>query len=104
MLKLQLSRYGNFDNFTVIDGSIENHFDKFDDADLIISLEGFEHLPEPLVVRTVEAIGKSNFKYLYVTVPNEIGPAILIKNVGSFLMGYGRFREYAWSETIAASF
>lgn len=103
-VKIAANRYGQFSNFSIIHGSIENHFDEFDAADLIIGLESFEHIPEPLVVRTTEAIGKSKFEYLYVTVPNEIGPAILAKNVGSFLMGYGRYREYTWRETMAASF
>lgn len=97
------SRYGQFENFEIICDSIENAFHAFESADVIIGLETFEHIPEPLVVRTLEAIGKSNFRYLYLTVPNEIGPAIFIKNVGSFLMGYHRYKEYRWSETFAAS-
>ena len=40
---------------------------------------------------------------MYVTVPNEIGPAILIKNLGSFLMGYKRYKEYSIQETLYAS-
>jgi len=97
------ARYGQFENFEIICDSIENAFHAFDAADLIIGLESFEHIPEPLVVRTVEAIGRSNFKQLYITVPNEVGPAIFIKNVGSFLMGYKRYKEYSWAETFAAS-
>jgi|TARA_B110001450_G_C17629319_1_gene484565 SAM-dependent methyltransferase len=101
---LASDRYSQFDNFQIINDSIENAFYTFNDADLIIGLETFEHIPEPILVRTMEAIGKSNFKYLYITVPNEIGPAIIIKNVGSFLMGYRRYKEYKWSETFAAGF
>ena len=102
--KLARDRYDNFDNFEIICDSIENHYDKFNDADLIIGLETFEHIPESIVVRVIEAIGNSNFGHLYLTVPNEVGPAIFIKNVGSFLMGYSRYKEYKWSETIAATF
>jgi SAM-dependent methyltransferase len=101
--ELAKSRYGVRDNFTIICDSIENQFDKFEGADLIIGLESFEHIPEWLVVRTVEALKKTSFKYLYITVPNEVGPAILIKNVGSFLMGYTRYKEYSWAETFYAS-
>lgn len=96
-------RYGHFDNFKIACDSIENVFEAFETADIIIGLESFEHIPESLVVRTVEAIGRSDFLYLYVTVPNEVGPAILIKNVGSFLMGYRRYKEYRWNETFAAA-
>ena len=101
--ELARTRYGHFESFEIICDSIENAFHAFATADIIIGLESFEHIPEPLVVRTVEAIGESNFKALYVTVPNEVGPAIFIKNVGSFLMGYGRYKEYRWAETFAAS-
>jgi len=96
-------RYGHFDNFKIIQDSIENQFEMFNDVDIIIGLETFEHLPEWLVVRTVEAISKVSFMYLYVTVPNEVGPAILIKNIGSALMGYQRYKEYQWRETFYAS-
>ncbi len=97
-------RYSSFDNFEIICDSIGNQFDKFNGADLIVGLESFEHIPECLVVRTIEAISKVKFKYLYITVPNEVGLAILIKNVGSFLMGYHRrYKTYTWRETFAAS-
>ena len=100
---LAKERYDTFDNFDIVCDSVENVFHVFNDADIIIGLESFEHIPESLVVRTIEAIGKSNFKHLYITVPNEVGPAILIKNVGSFLMGYRRYKEYSWGETMAAA-
>ena len=67
-------------------------------------MESFEHIREATVIRIIENITKRNFKYMYITVPNEIGPAILIKNVGSFLMGWNRYREYKWSETLASAF
>ena len=101
---LARERFNKFDNFEVICDSIENHYDKFDGADLIIGLESFEHIPEGIVVRTIEAIGNSSFGVLYLTVPNEVGPAIFIKNFGSWLMGYRRYKEYKWSETFAATF
>jgi len=96
-------RFSQFENFNIIFDSIENQFEKFIDADVIIGLESFEHIPEPLVVRTIEAISKASFMYLYITVPNEVGPAILIKNIGSALMGYERYKEYEWRETFFAS-
>ncbi len=101
--ELATERYSSCDNFEIICDSIENQFDKFDGADIIVGLESFEHIPESIVVRTIEAISVARFKYLYITVPNEVGLAILIKNVGSFLMGYKRYKEYEWRETLAAS-
>ena len=97
-------RYGKNPNFSIVCDSIENRFEAFDNADIVIGLETFEHIPDPIVVRILEAIGKSNCKYLYITVPNEIGPILLIKNVGSFLMGYRRYQEYTWKETLALTF
>jgi SAM-dependent methyltransferase len=96
-------RFSHYENFNIICDSIENQFERFIDADIIIGLESFEHIPEPLVVRTIEAISKVSFMYLYITVPNEIGPAIFVKNVGSALMGYQRYKEYEWRETFFAS-
>jgi SAM-dependent methyltransferase len=101
--EIALSRYRNKKNFSIVCDSIENQFDQFEHADLIIGLESFEHIPEWLVVRTVEAIAKSSFKYLYITVPNEVGPAILVKNIGALSMGYKRYKEYSWAETFYAS-
>jgi len=96
-------KYSNNNNFQIIQGSIENHFEQFSEADVIIGLESFEHMPPQIVFRTIEAISKSPFMYLYVTVPNEVGPAVLIKNVGSAIMRYERHLEYEWRETFYSS-
>ena len=104
LVRIAKSRYNKFENFKIICDSIENTYESFEGADLILGLESFEHIPEPLVVRIIENIAKSKFKYLYITVPNEIGPAVFIKNVGSFLMGWKRYKEYNWRETMASTF
>lgn len=96
-------RYGHVDNFQIVCDSIENNYEVLMDVDLIIGLESFEHIHESIVVRLIENIGNSNFKYLYVTVPNEVGPAILVKNVGAYLTGYKRYKEYTWAETFSAA-
>lgn len=96
---LAKERYGENDNFVIFHDSIENKYDLFADADVVIGLESFEHIPERIVVRVVEAIADAGVDYFYCTVPNEIGPAILVKNAGSFLMRYGRYKEYEWRET-----
>lgn len=95
-------RYSSNGNFEIINGYIQDNWDLLKSADVILGLESFEHIPESLVVRLCENIGECQFKVLYVTVPNEVGPAILIKNVGSWLMGYVRHKEYSWSETMHA--
>ena len=96
-------RYGERPNFRIICDSIMEHLGEFEGADLVVSLECLEHIPERFVVRIIEAVADADVPRFYCTVPNEVGPAILIKNVGSFLMGYIRHREYAWRETLAAS-
>ena len=96
-------RYSRHENFKIVCDDIQNQFALIKDFDLIIGMESFEHIPESLVVRIIECIGSSEFQYLYITIPNEVGPAILLKNTGSFLMGYSRYKEYTWKETFYAS-
>lgn len=96
-------RYGHLRNFEIVCDSVENQFSKFADSDIIIGLETFEHIPENLVVRVIEAIARSKVPLFYCTVPNELGPAILIKNIGSYIMGYSRHKEYSWRETFSSS-
>ena len=92
-------RYSENSNFHLINSPVNKCLKMIEEFDLIIGLESFEHIPERQVVRVIESIAKSNFKYLYITVPNEIGPALFIKNTGSFLMGYSRHKEYTIKET-----
>ena len=96
-------RYKTSDNFHIYCESIEDKLDFINKFDLIIGLESFEHISENVVVRVIETIARCDFQRLYITVPNEIGPAIAIKNIGSMLMGYIRHREYTWKETFYAS-
>ncbi len=92
-------RYGQYENFKIINEAIEDNFFLFKDADVVLALESLEHIPELLVPDIIKSIADFKVKYFYCTVPNEIGPAILIKNIGSLLMGYNRYREYTWRET-----
>lgn len=102
--ELVRARHESRENFTISVGTVSNFLHSFDGYDLIIGLESFEHIPEPLVVRVIEAIAKSDVPYIYITVPNEVGPALLVKNFGSMLMGYSRHTEYSAIETIRAGF
>ena len=101
---LAQERYGAAEGFEIHYASIAQKLDLIDRFDLIIGLETFEHIPEHVVVRVIEAIGRAEFGKLYITVPNEIGPAIAIKNTGSALMGYTRHKQYSWAETFHAAF
>jgi Methyltransferase domain len=96
------SRFSNYPNFRVVHDSATNAFEYLDRADIVIALETFEHIPENEVVRIVEAIAAAQPKLLVCSVPVEIGPAIWLKNVGSFMTGYLRHKEYRWRETFWA--
>lgn len=96
------SRYAHNSNFSLISDSVENSFSYMKDADVIIALETFEHIPENKVVRIIEAIAAARPTLLLCSVPVEIGPAIWLKNIGSLLVGYMRHTEYRWPETFWA--
>ncbi len=71
--------------------------------DIVVALESMEHIPEHAVVRIIERIGQvKSLKLFIASVPVEIGPAIWIKNIGSWLMRYVRHKEYTWGETFWA--
>lgn len=71
--------------------------------DCIIALEVFEHIRETDVPKVVEWLVRMDAPAL-ITVPNETGPAILIKNLGSAAMGYVRHRDYRLKDTLNAAF
>lgn len=95
-------RYQEEPNFKVIHGAAEKQLNRTMDADIVVALETFEHIPEHTVVRIVEEIAKAKPKLLVCSVPVEIGPAIWFKNLGSLITGYMRHREYTWKETFWA--
>lgn len=96
------NRYSEYKNFRVINDSIANHYDKLKGADVVIALESLEHIPENIVVRLVEQIALAKPEAFMCSVPNEVGPIVLLKNIGSFLTGYMRHKEYKWKETLHA--
>ncbi|MGE3143694.1 MAG: class I SAM-dependent methyltransferase [Hyphomonadaceae bacterium] len=71
--------------------------------DFIFALETLEHMPRDRVARLLDAIAALRPRLFVASVPVEIGPAILLKNVGSALTGYARHREYDWRETLWAA-
>lgn len=101
--EVALERYGKNSNFKYINDSITQHYEDMCNYDIIVCLETFEHIPESDVVRIIEKIGESRPKLFVCSVPNEIGPIILIKNIGSALIGWKRHKEYTFAETVKAS-
>lgn len=97
-------RYSSFNQFEAIKIDAEEYLRKNKDFDLIISFDSFEHIPLDKRNNLINLINHINFKFMFINVPNEIGPAILIKNFGSFLMGYVRYKEYSLTETFNAFF
>ena len=68
----------------------------------VIALECFEHIEESEIPGLIQWIASLNCP-LFISVPNEVGPAILLKNIGSYLMRYVRHQEYTWPETFSAA-
>jgi SAM-dependent methyltransferase len=96
-------RYGSHQNFKIFNASVEAHFAEFQNADVILALETLEHIPEHIVVGVIEQIALAKPQIFMCSVPNEVGPIVFVKNIGSLLTGYSRHREYKWSETFYAS-
>ena len=101
LLSIARGRYGQNDNFRVVVGSATSRevLAGHGQPDVVIALETLEHIPEHDVVRIIESIAQLRPRLFVCSVPIEVGPAIWLKNVGSFLTGYSRHREYSWRET-----
>jgi SAM-dependent methyltransferase len=69
----------------------------------VVALECFEHILESEIPGLIDWLSSLKCP-LFISVPNEIGPAIFLKNMGSALMGYVRHKEYTWAETFYAAF
>lgn len=96
------ARYARYMNFRVLHSSADHALAELQNSDIVVALETFEHIPEHLVVRIVEAVAIASPRLFVCSVPVEIGPAVWLKNVGSVLMGYHRHKEYRWAETFWA--
>lgn len=96
------ARHGHHDNFQLMAGSATEAANVLQDVDVIVALETLEHIPEHDVVRLIETIAKAKPYQFICSVPVEVGPAVWLKNVGSFISGYMRHKEYRWSETFWA--
>lgn len=106
IVNLAKERYDNFDNFNIINCDNEKFLTgkNINNYDLIICFDTLEHMNLNSAMIVLKSLKKMNFKFLYINIPNELGPSILIKNFGSMIMGYQRHKEYSLLETIYASF
>ena len=97
------ARYNSMHNFKIIKGTAEEIIPNIEQkVDIFTALESFEHIPEYLIPKILRSISAKHPKILACSVPIEVGPAIWIKNLGSKLMGYQRYKEYRWIETFWA--
>ena len=97
-----LETYGHNNDFNIINAKIEDVIDNYDDIDIYTALESFEHMPEYKIPYLLNKISKKKPKLLACSVPVEVGPAIIIKNFGSKLIGYDRSPDYSWKDTLWA--
>lgn len=98
-------RFGHLKNFQVEARPAQDAdpLQAIEPPDAIFALETFEHIAKPDVAPIVEAMARLKPRRFVCSVPVEVGPALLAKNLGSWLMGYERHREYSWRETWAAA-
>ena len=102
LINIAKSNYSNNERFNIIDGLADNVIENLEKVDYFLALETLEHIPEKNVLDIILKIKEKKPKAFLFTVPNEVGPAILIKNLGSFLMSYKRYKEYSFMETLNA--
>lgn len=105
VFKITEDRYKNYNNFKIENKDLTNikNFDGID-FDIVIMFDVLEHIKLPNRLRLIEKIHELNFKKLLINVPNEVGIAIFIKNIGSKLMRYKRDLEYSNYDTFNAVF
>jgi SAM-dependent methyltransferase len=90
-------RYGHRPNFEISGQSIADA--NLAGYDVIAALEVLEHIEERAVIRLIEAVAEARPKLFICSVPVEIGPALWLKNIGSWLCRYPRHKEYSWGQT-----
>ncbi len=101
---LARERYGPRANFRVLNRSAADPalWSELGQPHMVCALETLEHIPEHDVVRIVENIAALSPRLFVASVPIEVGPAIWIKNGGSWLMRYGRAKNRPWREVFWA--
>jgi len=95
-----VEKYGSDPRFKINKGFSQDFLDDINKVDVIIAFDCFEHMPLDVRNYNIDLVSRINFKRMFVNIPNEVGPAIIVKNFGSFLMRYVRHREYTFMETL----
>jgi 2-polyprenyl-3-methyl-5-hydroxy-6-metoxy-1,4-benzoquinol methylase len=103
-LEAAQERYADRANFAISGRSVVSGDVSLERYDIIVALETLEHINERDVVRLIESIEKAKPKLFICSVPVEIGPAVWLKNVGSWICRYPRHEEYSWAQTFWAGF
>jgi hypothetical protein len=96
------TRYAGRNNFKIVQDSAQNQTSNIRPGDIVVALETMEHIAEHIAVRIIEGIAAQKPGLFICSVPVEIGPAVWLKNIGSFITGYIRHKEYSWRETFWA--
>lgn len=101
-------RYGAQANFRVVceggNSFVAREGEGLGALDLVFALETLEHIQAAEVMQLLDRIAALRPRRFIASVPVEVGPAILLKNLGSALTGYQRHREYTLAETLWAGF
>lgn len=86
-------------NFNFINDYAQKQSKLFMWADIIVSLETFEHVPDDQITDLITEIGRVRPDIFFSSVPNEVGPIVWIKNIYSALINYDRHKEYNLKDT-----
>lgn len=70
------------------------------DSQIICLLEVVEHMSDSEFHSLISELKKKKFKCIIITVPNETGLVLVLKNLIACLMGYKRFKEYSLIENL----
>ena len=95
--------YGDNNNFSILCDVIENNENILKESNVIIAMDSLENMPYNNRNDIIKKISHLQDKVFLINVPNEVGPILAIKNIGSFLMGYPRYKEYSFVESIYAT-
>jgi SAM-dependent methyltransferase len=88
-------------NSSVVKQEITQYLKNSDEEfDLICLLEVVEHMTDSEFHTLISELKVTKFKNFIVTVPNETGLVLVLKNLASWLMGYKRFKEYSLIENV----
>lgn len=100
-----LKRYGHEPNFHIInrDAADPACYQLFPKPDVVVCLETLEHVEQGDVGKIIAAISTSGAAIFLCSVPVEIGPAVIYKNLASFFFRYHRHKDYSWRETFWAA-